>query len=310
MRFARILAPVFALSATVAAPGLAHAETERVTLGFGRLLTNDFLGDGEDRWRTSSYAVSWVRGPEWQGRRPTDPLDLIEHRFRLEIVAPSALNGPGSDDRAYAGILTYGMHTHYEASGAEVSAGVDLNIVGPQTGIDGLQDWFHDLIGEPLLGQDVRDAQVANAFFVSPVIEMAYPVRVSDTLTLRPFVEARAGLEEIVRVGADVMIGALGQDAMQVRDSVTGHLIRPVTQDQFGWGFVLGADAAMVGDSALFPDSFGTVAEDVTYRARAGAHWQAGETVTFFYGLTYLSEEYVGQTEGQVLGSVKLNFNF
>jgi len=28
------------------------------------------------------------------------------------------------------------------------------------------------------------------------------------------------------------------------------------------------------------------------------------------YGVTYLSEEYVGQPEGQVVGSIKLNLNF
>ena len=43
------------------------AAQDRVTLGWGRLLTNDLLGDGRDRWRTGSYTLSRVRGPAWGG---------------------------------------------------------------------------------------------------------------------------------------------------------------------------------------------------------------------------------------------------
>jgi uncharacterized membrane protein YjdF len=36
---------------------LAFAETQYSRIGHGRLLTNDLLGDGKDRWRTGSYAL-------------------------------------------------------------------------------------------------------------------------------------------------------------------------------------------------------------------------------------------------------------
>ena len=38
--------------------------------------------------------------------------------------------------------------------------------------------------------------------------------------------------------------------------------------------------------------------------------WQWADDVSFFYGATYLSEEFQGQGEGQVVGSLKVNFNF
>ena len=49
-------------TALFAVPAVAQ---ERVTLGWGRLLTNDAIGDGKDRWRTGSYVLSRVRGPSW-----------------------------------------------------------------------------------------------------------------------------------------------------------------------------------------------------------------------------------------------------
>lgn len=49
---------------------------ERVTLGWGRLLNNDALGDGKDRWRTGSYVLSRVRGPSWTGALPEMPGEI------------------------------------------------------------------------------------------------------------------------------------------------------------------------------------------------------------------------------------------
>jgi hypothetical protein len=44
-------------------------------------------------------------------------------------------------------------------------------------------------------------------------------------------------------------------------------------------------------------------------RLRAGVGWR-GERLDAFYGLTYLSPEFEGQDEGQVLGSAHVNFRF
>ena len=45
-------------------PIAAQAQTpERQFLGWGRLFNNDFLGDGQDRWRTGSYTISVLKGP-------------------------------------------------------------------------------------------------------------------------------------------------------------------------------------------------------------------------------------------------------
>lgn len=288
-------------------PALAQ---DRETLGFGRIFTNDFFGDNDDRWRSGSYTYSITRGTDWTGRAPSAPGALLEYRLRSEIIAPSALNGAGSDDRAYVGALSAGVHTHFARGGADFSAGVDLVAVGPQTGVADVQDWFHDVVSAPNISDRVMANQVDNAVHPTALGQVSFRLPVGVSSSVRPFIEAQYGVEDILRVGADVLIGEVLQQDLWLRDSTSGQLYSGVEVGTGGTGFVLGADYAMIGDSAYFPASFGTEAKDERFRARAGVHWRLGENFSYFYGLTYLSEEYVGQPEGQFVGSLKLNFNF
>jgi hypothetical protein len=286
------------------------AAQDRETLGYGRIFNNDYFGDNEDRWRSGSYAYSIVRGPDWQARAPTALGVLLEYRLRSEIIAPSTLNGRGSNDRAYVGAVSAGLHTHFSRGGLDLSTGIDFVAVGPQTGLSDVQDWFHNIVGAPNISDRVIANQVADAVYPTALAEVSYPVRLSENTSLRPFVEAQYGVEDFVRVGADIVIGEMLQNDLWLRDSPTGQLYAGVESDQPGMGFTIGADYARVDDSAYFPARFGTVAQDERLRARAGMHWRLGGGISYFYGVTYLSEEYVGQSEGQFIGSLKLNFSF
>lgn len=285
-------------------------DSGREMLGFGRLFSNDRIGDGDDRWRSGSYVGSWVRGPEWQGQAPEAPGALLEYRLRSEIIAPSALNGPGSSDRAYVGALSAGVFTHFIQDGWDVSAGMDIVVVGPQTGVMNMQDGVHDLLSAQSVGANVEANQLANAVYPTAHGSLSYRLPMGEAVQLRPFVETQYGVEDLARFGADVLIGQSLMEDLWLRDPVTGHLYSGVQSDAPGVGFVLGADYARLSDSAYFPASFGTDFEEERFRARAGIHWRIGTQLSYFYGLTYLSEEYVGQSEGQVVGSLKLNFNF
>lgn len=303
----RRLAILWGLLALIAAP---LAAEERHTLGWGRLLNNDLLGDGRDRWRTSSYMLALVRGPDWQGMRPVMPGALLEYRLRAEIIAPRRLAGPTSTDRPFAGTLSAGIHTHWQQDGWDISAGLDLVVLGPQTGLEGIQTTFHNLFDAPVASDWVIANQVGNDILLAGSAEFARPVRLSDTLSLRPFVDLQAGAEDVARIGIDLLVGDTGQRALKLRDPVTGHLLHAVTEEDFGWSFAFGADYARIWDSVYLPAEFGTVARDERWRVRAGAHWQGGAQMSFFYGVTWLSEEFVSQEEPQLVGSLKLNFNF
>lgn len=325
MRFISILcaaliaaSPIFAqdsdLEMDLAVAGTTDApvapSSGRKTLGYGRLFTNDFFGDTKDRWRTGSYTYSIVRGADWGGSLAETSAPLLEYRLRTEIIAPSALGGVGSDDRAYVGAVSAGLHSHFARGGAELSAGVDLVALGPQTGVADLQDWFHTLLSQPSLSDSVIRDQAPNAVFPTALVQATYPVLIGAGVTLRPFVEAQYGVEDLVRVGADVTVGEMFSGDLWLRDPTTGQLYSAIENGRAGTGFVFGADYTTIADSAYFPASFGTLAEEDRLRARAGMHWRFGDGISYFYGLTYLSEEYVGQPEGQIVGSLRLNFNF
>ena len=190
------------------------------------------------------------------------------------------------------------MHTHFARGATNISAGLDLVATGPQTGILNLQDGFHDLISAPNPSEFVENNHVANGVYPTALVEVSYRLPIGEAATLRSFVEAQYGVEDFVRVGADVLIGATLQNDLWLRDSPSGQLYTGVETGRAGTGFVLGADYAAVGDSEYFPASFGTVAQEERFRARAGVHWRFGDRISYFYGLTYLSEEYEGQDGG------------
>lgn len=285
----------------------AHAE-DRVTLGWGRMFTNDALGDQKDRWRTGGYQVSRIRGYSWDGVLPTTPGDILEFRASAQIVAPRDLVSPPDDDRRYAAQLSFGLHTQFDWHGNDVSVGGDMVFIGPQTGISNFQKWVHRMVGmdEP----KVIDDQIGNGIYPTLDAELGRKFALGGRAEIRPFVEAQAGVESFVRVGGDLVIGTLGRDDLMVRDGVTGQRYRAVegTRDQ-GVSLIVGGDIARVFDSALLPsDGIATLTEDRS-RLRAGVHWQ-GEKASLFYGVTYLSKEFDQQPEGQLVGGLNLNLKF
>jgi hypothetical protein len=283
---------------------------DRSRIGYGRLITNDFIGDGQDRWRTGSVASSRVWGPEWTGQLPTGFGELIELRLGAEIIAPENLTGFNSNDRRYASTLSIGAHTHYLAGKTEVAAGVDLVFVGPQTGLSSFQNALHDALDVSAPASSVLRNQISNSIRPAVVLEMGRTFDVNERVHLRPFVEARAGIETLVRVGFDLTFGALGRGELMSRDPVSGQRYRTIAQDWTGFSTVLGADVTYVGSSEFLPENRGPVASEVRERVRLGFHWQGENETAIFYGVTWLGEEFEGQAGSQVIGSARINFRF
>lgn len=293
------------ICAALTAPAVAD---ERVTLGWGRLFTNDALGDGRDRWRTGAYTASRVRGYSWSGDKTARMGDILEFRARGETIAPVNLASPAADDRRYAAMLSFGMHTHFDWKGNEVNLGGDLVFVGPQTGISRFQSFIHNLLNLPK--PQVATNELGNAVYPTLVAELGRTIALGDNARIRPFVEAQAGLETFVRVGGDLVIGKLGQDDLMLRDPGTGQRYRAVegTRDQ-SLSVVIGGDYAQIFDSNLMPGGETATLSEGRSRLRAGVHWQ-GKKASAFYGLSYLGPEFDEQSEGQVVGALNLNLQF
>lgn len=278
-------------------------------IGYGRLFTNDFFVDGQDRWRTGSFASSRIWAQGWDGKLPQRPGEVIELRLWAEIMAPSTLKKHDPGDRPYAGTISAAMYTHFNRAGTDVALGAGISAVGPQTRLDDLQDAFHDLLGLKPVTDAVRADQVGNGFYPLLVAEAGRDVPLIGNATLRPFLEARAGAETLIRVGADLTLGNLLQGDLLVREPVGGQRYRTIPGTQSGYAVVLGADVADVVDSVYFPASAGVTMRDTRIRYRGGLHWQSGR-YNAFYGLTYLDKEFEEQPEGQLVGSLRLDVYF
>ncbi|AMY68175.1 lipid A-modifier LpxR family protein [Frigidibacter mobilis] len=285
------------------------AAQERMTLGIGRMFTNDYMGDGKDRWRTGSYQISVLRGPIWEGSLPARPGSLLEYRLRSEIIAPSELSTPPAGDRRYAGVVSFGLHSHFALGAAEASAGLDLVALGPQTGVGEVHDWLHEQVSAPSVR--VVEDEIGNRLVPTLSGELGRSFALGSHAELRPFAEARLGDETLVRIGADLSFGRIEHGALWSRDTVSGHRYVTISgTSEPGASFVLGGDAAYVADSVyLNGGSNDPEPEDSRLRLRAGMQIRS-ERMGLFYGATWLSEEFEGQPEGQVLGSLRFRMNF
>jgi len=295
-----------ALAAALVIAQPAKAE-DRVTLGYGRIFDNDALGDGEDRWRSGSYTISKVTGLRWDGTLPTAIGEIREYRLRSELIAPESLSSPQPGDRRYAGVVSLGMHTHFRRGGTDFSLGGDLVAVGPQNGVSRFQERVHGWIDA--VAPEAADNQIGNHVYPTLLVQAAHPLQFSESVQMRPFVEAQAGVETLLRVGGDVILGGIGQTNLKLRDVATGHLYHATWTDGPGVSFVLGGDVAAVADSFYLPSSGGYELTDSRSRLRAGFHWE-GERAGIFYGLTWHGEEFEGQREGQLTGSLRLRMRF
>jgi hypothetical protein len=288
---------------------------ERVTLGVGRLFTNDFFADGQDRWNTGSYVASWVRGVDGTVSLPDEFGALMEYRFSTRILAPANLVTPAAGDRPYAGIAALGAYSHFAHDGFEFTAGSELVAVGPMTGLDAFHVRAHRALGMTPPSPAVRAGQLGNAVYPVLAFEAARPVSLNlgnedAGAVLRPFVQLRGGDETYARIGADVLFGPNFTSGVLARDEATGLPYQTMGEGQGkGLSFLLGADTARVFSSAWLPALAGYTLTPMRNRARAGLHWQ-GEHFGAFYGATWLGPEFAAQPAGQVVGSLQLRMRF
>lgn len=313
MAFSAQRALALSLSASLLG-GAAQAQVEDTGpthLGITQIFTNDWfgmpVGDRYDRWRTGAYQVSgfWGRD-DWDGALPYQPFALMEYRFRGEIIAPDNLAAPASSDRLYAPALYFGATTHFDYRGLEISAGADLVLTGDQTGLMDLHDGIHRTFG----GSDVdlQDFMIEDGIYLNVAVEGGRSFEMGPT-SVRPFMAAQAGVETLVRAGADIRFGNYDPGSFLIREVTTGQRIIGIPGDSIGgWSFSLGGDVAYVNDSVLLP-SDGPAPEDLRYRLRGGVGHGFGPA-DFFYGVTYLSDEFEDQDEGQLVGTMSLMLRF
>ncbi len=299
VRLIAVAAALFTLASPAAEAG------DLGYLGWSRVGANDSIGEFRDRWQTSAVQASVFFGPRGAPPGAAAFGDILEVRLRSQIITPENLTAPLPDDRLFVGALALDLFSHGRIGGFEASLGGGLVAVGEQTGTFRLQRWLHEKLGYPLPNPDGHE--IANGVHGTLTAEIGRSF--GDALRVRPFAEAQAGVETLVRAGVDLTWGALGRDDLMTREPVTGHRTPGLAGPEGdGLSFVAGADAAWVAESIYLPESRGYEALP-RGRLRAGVHWQ-GKRGALFYGLTYLTPEFEGQREGQFLGAVNFNIVF
>lgn len=281
----------------------------RTRLGYARYATNDLFGDGKDRWRTGSLSSSRVWGYGWDGQLPYRFGDVIELRLTGQIMQPSNLSRVDPNDRRWAGAISVGVYTHFRARQTELSLGGEMVFVGPQTQLDHFQTWLHQTLNIRSPNDAIFANQIGNKIRPTLAGEAGRSFIWGDSARFRPFLSARLGDESFLRAGGDLTIGVMGLNEFLVRDPVSGHRVRTIKNDMRGLSFVIGGDLAYMFDSVYLPGGTGPGLRDTRERARLGLQWQNRGT-GLFYGLTYLGEEFQGQSDGQVIGAVKLDIRW
>lgn len=299
---------IFGTNTQLIASGETQSKRQKEFIGHGRLFTNDLLGEYKDRWRTGSLSVSGVWGQKWTGQLPENFTDLIELRVLSEIIAPSDLSGKNGADRPFAGHVGLGVHSHFEHAGLEYNLGLGASILGEQTGLDDFQIAVHEALGEKVASDHCLLNQIENQVLIGPSFEISKTVSEGDNVTIRPFFEAYTTAETLARVGTDVYFGTGFLGSLYIRDQVTGQRYQVVGGEQEGLGFSFGGDISHVASSAFFHGSSSSMLNR-RLRFRTGLHW-GQQTKQGFAGLTWLSKEFEGQPEGQILGSVRVILKF
>ena len=287
-----------------------NASAEGYSLvGRTSLFTNDYLGDGEDRWRTGSYSRSTFFAGSSVENGTSSP--IFELRLRGEVIAPTEVNlVPQPGERPFVGVVAIGGFRHVSRGDYDVAWGGEVVFVGPQTGVSSFVTEAHDALG--FKQPRAATGQLGNKVFPTVYLHTSRLAGASSTIPfdVRPFFEVQAGVETFARIGFDMFFANGVSGPATTRDVVSGQIMSVVAKDPVtGFTPSIGFDVARIWDSQFLPSSSGLTVKPWRLRARGGLRSQT-QTTEIFYGLSWLSPEYEGQPSGQVLGSLSLDFQF
>lgn len=286
----------------------AHAE-QRFVLGSVITHTNDYLVDGQDRWRTASLSVSELWGASFSGQAPRSFGALLEFRTRFEIIAPADLSVPDTGtDRPYVGAISFGIFSHQQRGSIEVISGAELVFIGPSTGVGQLQAWLHK--GSAPINPQILQVQLPDALYPTVKVEVGRRFEIAPKLTLRPFSEAQIGVETYARAGFDMVFSANPAQDLRLREGVTGQRLPALhVSGHQSWGLGLGGDITYIVDSKYFRPVGAITFKQTRTRLRAGAFYQ-GDQLAAFYGVAWLSPEFTTQSEGQFVAALSVSLRF
>lgn len=268
--------------------------------------TNDYFGDGHDRWSSGSYQRSYYS----QGLR-NRWVDGIELRWRTEIITPWTPSKQQGGDVPFSTALGFGGSLHRNIGVLETRLGGEILVLGDFNGLEYVQRAVHDGLGmeesfDPT-GNNVE--RVENGLELRFDLEIATTIPISRNSMIRPYSAITIGGDQATMVGADIVLGPLARAEIWTRDVVTGRLLTPQV-NQFQWlNLVAGWDARSVDASIHLPEGSRVDLQPAQFRARLGLQVNNG-FLDFFIGQAWLSPSFVNQAEPQRVGMLSVGFAF
>lgn len=297
---------------------------------------NDFLADGQDRWKSGGITQSFTLPERIFDRDPWTPwlanrASGIEIQARGLVVTPdnTAAAGTNDRDRPYAQYLGVGAYFRSDTRPRPSVAGTTLSVedrVGVEVGWIGeplfffeAQDALHEVIG--MGATQVSDDNSVGAGVLAN-LEARRTWRYHRDMgavdvEAAPYIDISAGLREnSARIGANFFAGGDLSARHWNMDPAIGAVI-PGSKRRipgFDWAVFAGADIGSVAQDALLGGVAGldgpkAEPKTVVARARAGVVMGYGK-VSLSYGLNWLSPEFEDQEQGQLIGSAALKIDF
>jgi hypothetical protein len=284
----------------------AHAEQKIKYRGAVGSFTNDFFGDGHDRWRSGSYQKSF-----YFQRLQRGGFEGVELRARSEIVTPWTPSRQPGGDAAYFTSLGLGGFGHGHFMGVETRIGGEVLVIGDASGMEFIQRSIHEVFGLDASFDPTREGieRVENDVTLRFETEFGKSFQLSGSSMIRPYAELTLGGEQKGTVGMDVVIGSLASAETWTRDVVTGRLLTPQASHIRGVSLIAGWDIQAVSSSVQIPDGSKVALEPTQRRARLGIQSSTG-LGSVFVGQAWLSPSFVGQAEPQRVGMLSLSLGF
>ena len=225
-----------------------------------------------DRFYTNGLRLGWTSAPGavpemlrglgatlWGAGEARLSIDLTHQIYN---PADTVARNPGPRERPYAGVLMGHFALVQDSPNTRSTLALGLGLVGPGAGGEGLQNGFHDLIGQGRVNG--WSTQLKNEPLIQITSERTWRVPITsfagfETDALPSLTASVGNLRAYLQTGVTVRLGqGLQTDfgPARPRPGVTGgdyfRTVRP-----FAWYIFLGADGRMVGrDLTLDGNSF------------------------------------------------------
>jgi hypothetical protein len=268
--------------------------------------TNDYFGDGHDRWRSGSYQRSY-----YSQRNQNQWVDGIELRWRSEIVTPWTPSKQRGGDVPFSTALGFGGSLHRNIGALETRVGGEILVLGELTGLELVQRGVHDGLGMEESYDPNRNnvEHVENGVDLRFDLEIATTIHINPNSMIRPYTAITFGGDQETMVGADIVLGSLARAEIWTRDVVTGRLLTPQVAQFRSLSLVAGWDARSVDASIHLPEGSRVDMEPEQFRTRIGLQVN-NAFLDFFIGQAWLTSSFVNQAEPQRVGMLSVAFAF